>query len=76
MSSRVPQVKQKATKTIKGPEHLTYVERLKELDCSASGKEHFGDQMSVYKHLKRQIKSTARLFSREPRNRTRSNGTN
>ena len=70
-------VQRKATKVIKGLEHLPYEERLSNLDLFSLGRRRLrGDLINVYKYLKggeRQM-DEARLFLAVCSNWTGSNG--
>ena len=69
------QVQKRAIKMIRGLEHLSYEERLRELGFSLKERRLLGDLIVAFKYLKGAYKQEGeQLFMRVDRDRTRGNG--
>jgi len=70
------QVQRRATKMIRGMEHFSYEERLRELGLLSLEKRRlWGDLVSAFQYLNEDFKKDGdKLFSRACSNRTRGNG--
>jgi len=67
-------VKRRATNIVKGQEHMTYGERLREQDLFSLGKRQLGDFTVVYNHLMgRHMEDRARLYLEVDRDRMKVN---
>jgi len=73
---RVERVQRRGTKMIRGLEHLSYDERLRELGLFSLEKRRFcGDFIVAFQYLKRAYKQEGEvLFTRVDSDRTRGNG--
>ena len=69
-------VQRRATEMIRGLEHLSYVERLKELGlCSLEQRRFWGDSIVAFQYLKEVYKQEGeRLFMRVDSDRTSGSG--